>query len=153
MQHKDPIRSQMRGPAMPGNISIQSTGQRKGIMSDWADVLEHNELSIPAVSTSTHTLGHAIAPHSLPKCTAAILAALVGVKQHTAWATPQLIGHLQCFDGQLCIRLIRHRPAHDPPGVQVKNRCQVMPAGQIVVKTGSGNIESAADQSDGGLLP
>ena len=32
MQHKAPIRSQMLGPAMPGNISIQSIGQRKGIM-------------------------------------------------------------------------------------------------------------------------
>ncbi len=32
MQHKAPIRSLTLGPAMPGNISIQSTGQRKGIM-------------------------------------------------------------------------------------------------------------------------
>ncbi|POG18503.1 hypothetical protein CF117_19250 [Aeromonas veronii] len=32
MQHKAPIRSQTLGPAMLGNISIQSTGQRKGIM-------------------------------------------------------------------------------------------------------------------------
>lgn len=30
MQHKAPIRSQTLGPAMPGNISIQSTDQRKG---------------------------------------------------------------------------------------------------------------------------
>lgn len=30
-----------------------------------------------------HAPGHAIAPLSLPKCPTALLAALVGVKQHT----------------------------------------------------------------------
>lgn len=65
---------------------------------------------VPAVSTPAHTLGHAIAPQSLPKCPAAILTALVGVKQHTGWATPLLISHLQCSDCQLCIRLARHHP-------------------------------------------
>jgi len=32
MQHKAPIRSQTLGPAMPRDISIQSTGQGKGIV-------------------------------------------------------------------------------------------------------------------------
>lgn len=60
---------------------------------------------IPTVATPTHALGHAIAPQSLPKCPAAISAALVGVKQYTRWATSLLIGHLQRFDCQLCTGL------------------------------------------------
>ncbi len=32
MQRKAPIRSLTLGPVIPGNISIQPTGQRKGIM-------------------------------------------------------------------------------------------------------------------------
>ena len=32
MQDKALIRSQTLGPAMPGNVSVQSTGQRKGTL-------------------------------------------------------------------------------------------------------------------------
>lgn len=37
---------------------------------------------VPAVATQTHALGHAIAAQPLPKCTAALLTALVVVKPH-----------------------------------------------------------------------
>jgi hypothetical protein len=35
MQYKAPIRSQTPGPAMPGSVSVQSTGQHKG--TQWAN--------------------------------------------------------------------------------------------------------------------
>lgn len=83
---------------------------------------------IPAVATPTHALGHAIAPQPLPKYPAAVLAALVGVKQHARRAAPLLIRHVERFHDQLSIRPAGHRPAHDPPGVEVEHRGQVMPA-------------------------
>lgn len=52
---------------------------------------------VPAVATSTHALGHAIAPQPLPK------------------------RHLERFHGQLCIRFIRHRPVHDIVGMVVEH--------------------------------
>lgn len=67
MQDKAPIRSQTLGPAMPGNVSVQSTGQHKGNESvqsqhgsDWADVREHSELSIPTVAFTIQALLHVI---------------------------------------------------------------------------------------------
>lgn len=67
MQDKAPIRSQTLGPAMPGNVSVQSTGQHKGNElgqsqhgSDWDDVRENSELSIPAVYSPAHALAHTV---------------------------------------------------------------------------------------------
>lgn len=66
---KAPIRSLTLGPAMPGNVSNQSTGQRQGNSksqsqheSDWADVQEHSRLSVPAIAPSAHALPHTVAP-------------------------------------------------------------------------------------------
>ncbi|VFB09606.1 Protein of uncharacterised function (DUF2699) [Aeromonas salmonicida] len=72
-------------------------------------------------------MGHAIAPQSLAECPTAILTALVGVKQHTRGATSLLIDHLQRFDCQFCIRLVRHYLANDPPSMEVEHCGQVMP--------------------------
>lgn len=83
---------------------------------------------VPAVATPTHALGHAITPQPLPKYPAAVLAALVGVKQHARRAAPLLIRYVERFHGQFSIRSAGHRPAHDPSGVEVEHRGQVMPA-------------------------
>lgn len=58
---------------------------------------------VMAISSSAHALRHAIAPKSLAKTTAGILATLVAVKQKPARSAAHFVGLVERLDNQVCV--------------------------------------------------
>ena len=82
---------------------------------------------VVAVSMSAHALRHPIAPEPLTETTAAILAALVAMKQDTLRPATHFVSSVERFDDQVGIGLGRHRPAHHSTAVQVQDDGQIAP--------------------------
>ena len=58
-----------------------------------------------AVPAPTHALFEPVTPQSLAEASAAVLAALIAIKQHIFRAATLLVGHVQRLDHQVGIRL------------------------------------------------
>lgn len=58
-----------------------------------------------AVAASTHALCEAVSPESLAETSAAVLDALVAVKQYVYRPATLLVSHIQCLDYQVSVGL------------------------------------------------
>lgn len=135
VQHKAPIRSLTAGLAMLGNVSSQSTGQREGNPagqsqheSDWADVQEDSELSIPTIGASAHAGLRVVGSiEALPVVTT-VLTALIGMHDDAClrFAPPER--HKQGIQSQLTGQRRFHRPANHLACVQIYLYRQIQPA-------------------------
>lgn len=74
---------------------------------------------IPTVSTTAHALAQAVKYEPLAKLAAAILQALIRVKQQSLGPATLFISHAQRLDHQLGIWLVRQRPAHNSARVEI----------------------------------
>lgn len=133
VQHKAPIRSLTAGLAI--NVSSQSTGQREGNPagqsqheSDWADVQEDSELSIPTIAAPAHAGLQVVgSTEALPLVTT-VLTALIGMHEDAClrFAPPER--HKQGIQSQLTGQRRLHRPANHLACVQIYHHRQIQPA-------------------------
>lgn len=82
---------------------------------------------VVAIAPPTHALNHPKAPEPLTETTAAILAALVAMKQDTLRSAAHLVSPIERLDDQVGIGFGGHRPAHHYAAVQVQDDGQVGP--------------------------
>lgn len=85
-------------------------------------------MSIPAVSTPTHTLPDSVLPQYLPELPARIMTALIAVEHHSGGLTTRFPCNFQRFHGESAVRRERHCPAHWFSCKQVENNGEVCPA-------------------------
>src|SRR5271156_3839416 len=83
---------------------------------------------IPAIALAAHRREHAVVSELFLKVVAAILAAAIRVMNQPWLRTTPEPRHAQGIDHQILGHPLAHRPADDPPGVEIEHDRQVQPA-------------------------
>ena len=112
----------------PTDRSMQRQLHQSQHGSGWTNVHYHSKLSIPAVTFPTHAANEAVIFDGFLIEVRSILAATITVDHQTLRRLALPDRHHQCIIGQLSWHSLRHRPAHNSPGVEVNQDSKVEPA-------------------------